>query len=777
MSVMNYSKATFSIMNILAISLCMVITVFVQAQHTIVPSSGDLLFGELPSAWDEGIPLGNGMVGALVWKKENNLRISLDRADLWDLRPMGNVYKKGFNYQWVQEQWKTEQYQKVQEAFDHPYDQSAGPTKIPAAALEIPLEDFGPVESVRLLVNHGICMVYWKNGISMELFIDPIEPVGWFKIRGTDHTPEIRIVPPPYTVEPDPSTRNMVTGGQDLRRLEYPAGKLLNSLNTLEYFQEGWEGFNYRVFCQIDRTKQSTVGSWSISSHYPDQKPVKKASEMIENARKTGYEKSRSHLLEWWNQYWAKSSVSIPDSVLQKQWSLEMYKFGAAARKGAPPISLQAVWTADNGKLPPWKGDFHHDLNTQLSYWPAYGGNHLDLEEGFLDWLWMVREEGKKYTRWFYEAEGLNFPGVTTLTGQPMGGWIQYSFGPTVSAWLGHHFYLHWRYSMDKTFLKERAYPWMKDVVIFLDQITVRDETGMRKLPLSSSPEIYNNSREAWFGQTTNYDLSLIRFAYAAAAELADELDLQDEADRWREILSEWPGLTVDQESGLMFAPGFPYDESHRHFSHLMGYHPLGLIDVSNGASDQETILNTLRNLENIGSDWWTGYSFSWLGNLYARAFEGEHAAEILKIFATCFTLPNSFHVNGDQSGTGLSKFTYRPFTLEGNFAFASAIHEMLLQSHTGVIRIFPAIPGSWKEVSFSKLRTEGAFLVSAEMNDGMITRVVIEADKKGVVKLANPFEERPYTLLGIPEEESVSGKEIIKLSLNQGEVVILERK
>ncbi len=305
------------------------------------------------------------------------------------------------------------------------------------------------------------------------------------------------------------------------------------------------------------------------------------------------------------------SSVQLPDKVLEKQWYLEMYKFGAAARKGAPPISLQAVWTADNGKLPPWKSDFHHDLNSQLSYWPAYSGNHLDLEEGFLEWLWMAREEGKKYTKWFYEAEGLNIPGVTTLRGQPMGGWIQYSFGPTVSAWLGHHFYLHWKYSMDKTFLRERAYPWIKDVVQFLDQITEKDETGMRKLPISSSPEIYGNAREAWFRETTNYDLALIRFAYSAAAELARELDLKEEAERWNSILKAWPQLTVDPESGLMFAPGFPYDESHRHFSHLMGFHPLGLVDQAHGEEDREIIFNTLRNLEKHGYDWWTGYSFS----------------------------------------------------------------------------------------------------------------------------------------------------------------------
>ena len=87
----------------------------------------------------------------------------------------------------------------------------------------------------------------------------------------------------------------------------------------------------------------------------------------------------------WWSQFWATSDVRIPASLLQKQYYLEMYKFGSIARADAPPISLQAVWTADHGKLPPWKGDFHHDLNTQLSYWPSYAGNYLGLEEGFIN--------------------------------------------------------------------------------------------------------------------------------------------------------------------------------------------------------------------------------------------------------------------------------------------------------------------------------------------------------------------------------------------------------
>ena len=116
----------------------------------------------------------------------------------------------------------------------------------------------------------------------------------------------------------------------------------------------------------------------------------------------------------------------------------------------------------------------------------------------------------------------------------------------TVSAWLGHHFYLHWKYSQDQTFLRERAYPWIKDVAIFLDQIAVQDQDGKRKLLLSSSPEIFDNSREAWFEETTNYDLSLIRFTYRAASEMARELGLEEEAKQWSSILTQWPDMAVD---------------------------------------------------------------------------------------------------------------------------------------------------------------------------------------------------------------------------------------
>jgi alpha-L-fucosidase 2 len=96
--------------------------------------------------------------------------------------------------------------------------------------------------------------------------------------------------------------------------------------------------------------------------------------------------------------------------------------------------------------------------------------------------------------------------------------------------------------------------------------------------------------------------------------------------------------------------------------------------------------------------------------------------------------------VNGDQSGTGKSKMTYRPFTLEGNFAFASGVQEMLIQSHTGIVHVFPAVPSEWKDISFFKLRTEGAFLISSTMKKGEIKEIEILSEKGGLLKLYNPF-------------------------------------
>lgn len=721
------------------IFLCFLFPLYAQ-----IDPAYDLRFATLADSWDEAVPLGNGMLGNLVWQKNGRLRFSLDRADLWDLRPMKNIDFSKWTFRDVYHHWQRDDYAEVQKVFDVPYDTLAAPSKIPAGALEFDISALGPVRSVRLELDSALCLVEWENGARLTTFIHGAEPVGWFRFENVPpNRVAVELVPPAYNQQGD--RRQVDQSRSDLDQLGYPAGTISNDGSSWSYEQQGWNTFSYRIFTRWDQEDYRLTGCWSISAHDGNGTGGRSAAEVVQHARSTGFERSLAGHVAWWKSFWAQSGVTIPDSLLQKQYLLEMYKFGAAARSDAPPIALQAVWTADNGKLPPWKGDFHHDLNTQLSYWPAYAGNQLDLEQGFLNWLWSHRQTFRKYTRDYFGVEGLNVPGVTTLAGEPMGGWIQYSMGQTVSAWLGHHFYLHWRFSMDRHFLESRAYPWIRETALFLDNISVKSPDGRRKLLMSSSPEINNNSREAWFAETTNFDLALIRWTFAKAAELADELGRAQEADDWRRILAQWPDLAVDPGSGLEIAPNYPYIESHRHFSHLMAIHPLGLVDFSMGQKERGIITKSLNNLERQGTDYWTGYSFSWAANLYARACRGDKAAEMLRIFARCFCLKNSFHVNGDQCRAGYSKFTYRPFTLEGNFAFAAAVQEMLIQSHTGVIKLFPAIPPAWQQVAFEKLRAQGAFLVSARLEEGAVESVEILSEKGGLMALENPFADKPF--------------------------------
>ncbi len=188
-------------------------------------SKYDLKFSKLANSWDEAIPLGNGMLGALVWEKDNKLRFSLDRADLWDLRPMENLDKPEWKFSWVKEQWEKNTYEKVQQMFDAPYDRNPAPSKIPGAALEFELASFGEVESVELHLAEALCEVKWANGVTLLTFIEAENTIGWFRFKGLKPGLSPEIIPPAYNLEGESGAESPVTG-QDLRRLGYPKGKI-----------------------------------------------------------------------------------------------------------------------------------------------------------------------------------------------------------------------------------------------------------------------------------------------------------------------------------------------------------------------------------------------------------------------------------------------------------------------------------------------------------------------------------------------------------------------
>lgn len=691
--------------------------------------------------WDEGIPIGNGLMGALLWGGANTLNISLDRADLWDTRVPEAFASPDFNYAAMINWKKAGDHASHVKLFDVPYDTVAYPTKLPAGRLVLTFAPDTSLTDFRLNLVSGDVSIWHSRPAggtasamgSLTAAFDQSRAV--FVLTGLPAKPALTLTTP---------------GG--VSKLGYPAAESGTDDTSAWFLQQTVSDGAYAVAATFVRSQplhtgqpfRSSVAIAIVTSREsPDPlAEAKRRSASAADAYRSQFTTSaRAHVRDF-----NTSSITLPDPDLQRQYDLCKHLYLSGSRPDAPPLALQGVWTADEGGLPPWKGDYHHDLNTQTTYLAYHATGLDDCGMSFINQLNGLRPRFQRFAREFYAAPGLIVPGVMGIDGAPLGGWGQYSLSPMHTAWLAQTFYLHWKYTADDAFARDVAYPWCHDALVAIESLLKPDADGTLKLPLSTSPEIHDNSPQAWLKPNSNYDQALLMFLYSAVAELSDAAaragatDI-DSGSAIRARAAKLGALDVDPTTNtLTFAKGEPYNQSHRHFSHAMAIHPLGLLTIEGSDADRAIINATLDELEKQGTKAWVGYSFSWCSAMCARAGRAEQALKYLELFTHNFTSRNGFHLNGDQSGQGYSGFTYRPFTLEGNFLAMHAVHEMLLQSWGGRLRIFPAVSTRWSDVSFTDLRAEGGYRVSAGRRGGVTREVTITASRQGTLRLRDPF-------------------------------------
>ena len=701
------------------------------AQEGSFPPADQNLVLEAPiSSWDEAIPLGNGLMGGLLWGEKVKLRLSLDRGDLWDERPaVGKNWWKDRNYARGQRLVEEKKFDELSRLWDGPY-KGPHPTKLPGGRVEITLAPGQSIKNFELNLATAEGFVRLTDGEKIRAIVSAAEPVVLLRIPGPEPK-AIDLVPP-----------------SAVKILGYPPAKRSSTGRAQWYVQDAAEGFSYCVCVESVRDRDETLLAVAVTSSGDGPDPAALARGRCTAALAHGYAALRKPHVAWWTAFWAQSSLSLPDPLIQRYYVLCRYYYGAASRRGAPPMPLQGVWTADSGSLPPWKGDYHNDLNTQMTYIAYHQAGHFEEGASYLDFLWQRRAVFEQFARNFYGTPGLACPGVMSLAGQPLGGWGQYSMSPTMSAWSAHLFYLHWRYTTDEAFLRTEAYPWCKGVAECMRAMLKPDASGVLKLPLSSSPEIFDNSGRAWLVPNSNYDLFCLKMLFLAVQEMAEACGDSAEAIRWAEAAVALGPAHVDPQGVLLLDAKTSLTTSHRHLSNLIGIYPFNLVTCEGSENDRKQIAASLAQWDKLGTKAWCGYSFSWMSCLEARVGRTEPALVNLERFVRAFLLRNGFHANGDQSRTGLSNFTYRPFTLEGNFLAMQAVHEMLLQSwsptpgrrDTQLLRIFPATPWRWRDVAFRDLRTEGGFRVSGKRERGAIRWFRIVASRDGTLRLADSF-------------------------------------
>lgn len=684
-----------------------------------------LKFSHTITAWDEAIPLGNGDLGCLIWGKANELRFSLDKSGIWDCSNPPEE-QDGFTYANLIDLVSKRKQRKINKIFDDCYANTT-PTKLPTGRLVLDLGVNHEVMSeLDILTAESKVAV---DSIVVKSFVHATEDYGLIEINSDKIT--LHLEAPKYGIKGKKTRKRFAKGiSQSLSNLRYDVVEYHSvKVGDIEYnyFIQPTNDGAYGIFTASKAMSGNTLIAYTVLSANDGKELFNTAKVILDKAIGVGYiEAIKSHS-KWWSEYHSRSEISLEDKTLEHRWYLNNYLLGSCSRKGKLPMPLQGVWTADNGDLPPWKGDYHHDLNTQMSYTSYLKANHLEEGESFIDYLLNMSDAGERFAKKYYGVDGLCLPSVMDVQGHALGGWAQYALSPTNQLWLCLIMARYYHHTYNKDYFN-KIYPYFNkvgDMILGL----LKEVDGYYRLPLSSSPEINDNRLSSWLKPNSNYDLALIRAFMAELATLSgiagDELKKTD----WLMHLDKLEALAIDDRKVLKISRDRTLDISHRHLSHCMAIYPLRTMRY--GGDNKAIIDSTIADIEALGKKYWVGYTYGWLANLHIVQRNGDKAYKLIRDFFDYFCTANGFHVNGDFTDKSDCGMKYRYFTLEGNFLATDAINNMLLYSESDGTILFPAIPEKWRNISFKNLRGYGGILISAELTDGKVSylRIVAEND------------------------------------------------
>lgn len=412
-----------------------------------------------------------------------------------------------------------------------------------------------------------------------------------------------------------------------------------------------------------------------------------------------------------------------------------MFQYGrylliSSSRPGGLPANLQGLWNDSN--TPPWASDYHNNINIQMNYWAAETTNLSECHIPLIDFIVAAEEPCRIATR---KAFGQNTRGWTARTSQSIFGGNGWEWNIPASAWYAHHVFEHWAFTNDKAYLKNTAYPILKEICQFWEDGLKVMPDGTLMVPNGWSPEHGPREDGVMMDQQLVWDLfqNYLEAAKALSADVDYQKKVADmqahlapnKIGHWGQ-LQEWQ---IDRDD--------PNDD-HRHTSHLFAVYPghqinltqtpelakAAIISLRSRSGNYGKNINTPFTLESTVGDSRRSWTWPWRCALWARLGDGEKAGMMVRGLLTYNTLPNLFT-------------THPPFQMDGNFGISGAIAEMLLQSQAGEIQLLPAIPKMWAaEGAFYGLKARGGFTVDCKWHNGEIISYQVYSEEPRKVKL-----------------------------------------